>query len=67
MGEMERPFEIVTTFDEAEESDRTYYWSLTPAQRLAIVEELRRRNYGEAACETPMQKHFLEIVELRSC
>jgi len=40
---MEKPVQIFKSFAEAEEADRKYYQSLTPAQRIQIL--LLLRNY----------------------
>ncbi|MGD9597543.1 MAG: hypothetical protein AB7G76_04125 [Steroidobacteraceae bacterium] len=42
--------------------DRAYWHSLTAVERLRIVEQLRRINYGDDATR-PMQK-IIEIADL---
>jgi hypothetical protein len=47
---MEKVFQVFTSFAEAEEADRKYYQSLTPAQRieiLLILRSLYKRNDDE--------------------
>ncbi len=36
----------VTSFAEAEEEDRAYWFSLAPQERLAALEQMRQINYG---------------------
>ena len=36
----------ITSFVEAEEQDRTYWFSLTPQDRLAALEQMRQINYA---------------------
>jgi len=55
-------FTVADSFAEADEEDRAYFWSLTPLERLAITEELRRRNYGDAAVSARLLR-VLEITE----
>jgi hypothetical protein len=38
---MEKVFQVFSSFAEAEEADRKYYQSLTPAQRIEILLILR--------------------------
>ena len=40
--------EVVSSFEEADRSDREYYLSLTSDERLGILEYLRELNYGNA-------------------
>lgn len=52
----------VTTFKEAEEEDRRYWFSKSPAERLLSLEFLRRMNYGHDPATASVQRH-LEIAE----
>ncbi len=42
--------------------DREYWWSRTPDERWAMVEHLRRLNYGYDPATTRMER-VLEIVD----
>ena len=44
---MERTIKIFRSFAEAEQADKEYYRSLTPAQRIQIVLMLRKHYAGE--------------------
>jgi len=61
--ESSRNFQMsfVTTFEEADRSDRDYFWSLTPQQRWSLMETLRRRNYGNRASGRLLR--VLEVAE----
>jgi len=50
---MERKVQIFKSFAEAKEADKTYYHSLTPAQRIDIMLRLRNqyRPYGDDRTE----------------
>jgi hypothetical protein len=43
-------------------SDRAYWHSVSPEERLSALETLRRLNYGESACTARLQR-VLEVVE----
>lgn len=49
--------------EEADESDRRYWMSLTGLERLAAIEELRQATYGYDPDATRIER-ILEIVEL---
>ena len=51
-----------TTLEE-QGNDLEYWLTKTPAERLAVMEHLRRINYGEARTSARLQR-VLEIVEL---
>jgi hypothetical protein len=40
---------VFSSFAEAEEANRTYWFSRTPQERLRYMEQLRRMNYGRRA------------------
>ena len=52
---------IVSSFEEADQQDREYWFSRTPLERLQHMELLRRINYGADA--TARLQRVLEIVE----
>lgn len=43
--------EVVHGFEEAERRDREEMWAMTPDERMALVEELRRCWYGDTEDE----------------
>jgi hypothetical protein len=51
----------VVTFDQADEDDRAYWRSRSPAERMQHLEYLRRLNYGDLA--TGRLQRVLEIVQ----
>jgi hypothetical protein len=54
---------VVDVVDLGDDSgDKEYWWSLTPDERWAIVEHLRRLNYGYDPDTTRMER-VLEIVD----
>lgn len=52
---MNRPIKIFRSFAEAEEAEKEYYRSLTPAQRIQIVLMLRK-HYAAEALASGVQK-----------
>lgn len=54
--------EVLHSFEEAERLDREEMWAMTPNERMALLEELRRSWYGDsyATAEFPGQ---LEVVQ----
>ena len=52
----------VPTFSEADEQDKAYWHSLTPQERLAVLEVMRQINYGYNPLTDRIQR-TLEIVE----
>ncbi|MCH8030220.1 MAG: hypothetical protein IIB09_00165 [Bacteroidetes bacterium] len=42
-------FQVFTSFEEADEADRRYWWSRTPEERLQHMQHLRELNYGDEA------------------
>ncbi|CAN0331974.1 unnamed protein product [Phaeothamnion confervicola] len=59
---VERTLQVFSSFAEAEESDRQYWWSQTAEARMAHLEELRRIAYGYDPATSRLQR-FLEVVE----
>jgi hypothetical protein len=53
---------VVDSFEEADRQDRELFWSMTPLQRWEIMEELRRRNYGDEAVSSRLLR-LLEVAE----
>jgi hypothetical protein len=51
----------VVTFDQADQDDRAYWRSRSPAERMQHLEYLRRLNYGDLA--TGRLQRVLEIVQ----
>ena len=49
--------EVFHSFKEAEDAKRAYAWSLTPQQRLAILQRLREQRWGDLA-QAKIQKVF---------
>ena len=49
--------EVFHSFKEAEDAKRAYMWSLTPQQRLAILQRLREQRWGDLA-QAKIQKVF---------
>ncbi len=41
--------EVFQSFKEADDAKRAHMWSLTPQQRLAILQQLRQRQWGDLA------------------
>lgn len=54
----------IMTFDEAEKEDREYWWSRTPEERLAALEQARQINYGRAVASKRLRR-FFEVVEFK--
>ena len=54
--------EIVTKFDDADHTDRVYWWSQSPNDRLAHALMLRRLNYGTDRVSARLQR-VLEITQ----
>ena len=52
----------VTSFAEAEEKDRAYWFSLAPQERLAALEEMRQINYGYDPASDRIQR-ILEVAQ----
>ena len=52
------------TKKEAEQEDRTYWHSKTPAERLAAAEQLRQAAYGYDPATARIQE-VIEIAELK--
>ncbi len=57
--------ETFDSFAEADQADREYWWSRTPAQRLRALEELRQLNYGYGKGKPlPRFERVLRVVQL---
>jgi len=59
---MIEPVVEVMSFDEADAADRRYWWSRTPAERVAHVIWLRRMNYGADRASGRLCR-LLEVVD----
>lgn len=53
----EDAIEVFHSFEEAEDAKRAYMWSLTPQQRLTILQRLREQRWGDLA-QAKIQKVF---------
>ena len=53
-----RTFGAYGSFAEADEEVRAYWRSRTPHERMAALEELRIRNYGQAAIDARIPRVF---------
>jgi hypothetical protein len=61
MSKESKSLVFVSSFEEADDADRRYFWSLGYEERLEIMETLRVRNYGESASNG--FSRVLEIIE----
>jgi hypothetical protein len=59
---IERVVSIDTSFDDADQSDRLYWWKQSPEARLVHVMTLRRLNYGGDRVSTRLSR-VLEVAE----
>ena len=50
------------TYDEAEKQDKEYWWSRTPAERLAALEQSRQIAYGYDPASKRLRR-FFEVVK----
>jgi hypothetical protein len=59
-------FVVASSFEEADQMDREYWWSLTPIERMRALELARQVafNYGPGKPLPRFQRVF-EVVELR--
>ena len=55
-------FSVLSSFEEADEADKTYWQSKTPQERLAALELMRQINYGYNPVTDRLQR-VLEVVE----
>ena len=44
--------EVLHSFEEAERKDREEMWAMSPDERMALIEVLRRSWYGDAETES---------------
>ena len=56
-------FEVFTSFEQADEADRQYWWSRTPQERLTALEVMRQVMYSYDPATTRLQR-VLEVAEL---
>ncbi|MDT0632302.1 hypothetical protein RQM47_06650 [Rubrivirga sp. S365] len=54
-------FSVASSFEEAEEADRAWWWAQTPEFRLQTAQYLREVNYGDAA--TARLQRVIEFAE----
>ena len=45
----QKVIEVFQSFKESDDARRAYMWSLTPHQRLAILQHLREQQWGDLA------------------
>ncbi len=55
-------FSVLSSFEEADETDKAYWHSKTPQERMAALELMRQINYGYDPTTERLQR-VLEIVE----
>ena len=55
-------FSVLSSFEEAAETDKAYWHSKTPQERMAALELMRQINYGYYPATERVQR-VLEIVE----
>ena len=48
----DRKLEILPSFKEAERRDLEEMWAMSPDERMALIEELRRNWYGDTETES---------------
>lgn len=59
---MEKTFQAFDSFDACEQADRAESRAMTPAQRLELLERLRRTHYPNGKTPPRIQR-VLEVVE----
>ena len=66
MGRNKNASELVRllTKEQAEQEDRTFWHSKTPAERLAAAEQLRQAAYGYDPASARIQE-IIEVAELK--
>ena len=55
-------FSVLSSFEEADEADKTYWHSKTPQERLEALELMRQINYGYNPTTERLQR-VLEVDE----
>ena len=55
-------FSVLSSFEEADEADKTYWHSKTPQERMAALELMRQIHYGYDPTTERLQR-VLEVVE----
>ena len=55
-------FSVLSSFEEADEADKTYWYSKTPQERLEALELMRQINYGYNPTTERLQR-VLEVDE----
>jgi hypothetical protein len=64
-SERELKLERFASFEDAARHDREYWWSRTPAERLAMAERLRQIAYGYDPATARIPRP-IEILERRT-
>ena len=57
-------FKVFSSFEEAEEADRVYWHSRTPAERMIAVELMRQSAYRYDPATARLQRVF-EVAQLK--
>jgi hypothetical protein len=66
-GRRNMPIRVFATMQEADEADRKYWWSRTPAERLRECERFRRSNWGYGNGKSfPRFQRTLRIVDMHA-
>ena len=60
---MIKKIKVYNSFKQAELADRRERWSMTPIQRLQILESLRKLRYDKNASANRLQRLF-EVVDI---
>jgi len=58
-------FSVLSSFEEADEADTTYWHSKSPQERLEALELMRQINYGYDPTTSRLQRVF-EVAQLTS-
>lgn len=58
-----REIRVFSTFEEADNADKNYWHSKTPAERLEALELMRQSAYGYEDATAGRLQRVLEIVE----
>ena len=57
-----KKFSVLSSFEEADAADKTYWHSKTPQERMEALELMRQINYGYDPTTERLQR-VLEVVE----
>ena len=59
---MSKKIEIFDNFEDPQQADKERRWSMTPIERLKILEILREQMYGKDDSTTRVQRVF-EVID----